>query len=501
MSTTRHSFLFSFAEKYTVLLLGIVATMVLSRLLTPAEVGVYSLGAVLVALAQVVRDFGVGQYLIQEKRLDTVKLRAALATSLLVAWLLAAIVLLTSAPLAQFYGEPRLTLVLRLLSLNFLLIPFSALTLPVLRRQLRFRAIYAINAANGVVNLLVAVTLALLGHSYMSMVWAALAGSGASLLVSLLLRPPELPWLPARRGMGAIASFGVYSTAGGLVDEAGVAAPDLIIGKLIGIESLALFGKAQSVLNLFNQAITSAISPVVFPLFAARDREQTGQDGQHGQSGKGGALAVYLRTVSYMTALAWPFFLFLACMALPLVKLLYGSQWLACVPLIRIMCLSSAVYSMFSMARYLLVATGKMRAQVRLDAWAGALKVALLLLAAPFGLVAVAWAVVISSVLRSSLSYACLRRLSGLHWRILLRAVHKSLALCVFSSAPPLLMLAWLPDQLPSASALLALAGTTLASLLCWIAGVFLLKHEIAVEFSLLHRKLVRRWLPVESPH
>jgi len=89
MNATRHSFFFSFAEKYTVLLLGIVATMILSRLLTPAEVGVYSLGAVLVAMAQVVRDFGVGQYLIQEKVLTTEKLRAALTTSLVVAWLLA----------------------------------------------------------------------------------------------------------------------------------------------------------------------------------------------------------------------------------------------------------------------------------------------------------------------------------------------------------------------------------------------------------------------------
>lgn len=495
MSATRHSFLFSFAEKYTVLLLGIVATMVLSRLLTPAEVGVYSLGAVLVALAQVVRDFGVGQYLIQEKQLDTVKLRAALATSLLVAWLLAALVLLASAPLARFYGEPRLTFVLRLLALNFLLIPFSALTLPMLRRQLRFRAIYAINAANSVVNLLVAVTLALLGHGYLSMVWAALAGSCASLLVSLLVRPPELPWLPGRRGMRAIAGFGMYATAGGLVDEAGVAAPDLIIGKLIGIESLALFGKAQSVLNLFNQAITSAISPVVFPLFAAREREEPMRAGQ------GGALAMYLRTVSYMTALAWPFFLFLACMALPLVKVLYGAQWMGCVPLIRIMCLSSAVYSMFNMARYLLVATGQLRAQVRLDAWAGMLKVAALLLAAPFGLEAVAWAVVFSNVARSAMAYACLRHLSGLHWRLLAQALRKSLALCVLGSAPPLLMLLWLPLEVPYATALLALAGTALASLLCWIGGILLLKHEIAAELLLLQRKLAGRWLPVKSPH
>ncbi|PHV40558.1 oligosaccharide flippase family protein [Janthinobacterium sp. BJB304] len=489
MSATRHSFFFSFAEKYTVLLLGIVATMVLSRLLTPAEVGVYSLGAVLVALAQVVRDFGVGQYLIQEKQLDAVKLRAALATSLLVAWLLAALVLLASAPLAHFYGEPRLTLVLRLLSVNFLLIPFSALTLPMLRRQLRFRAIYAINAANSVVNLLVAVLLALQGYSYMSMVWAALAGSCASLLVSLLVRPRELPWLPGRRGMGDIARFGAYATGGGLVDEAGVAAPDLIIGKLIGIESLALFGKAQSVLNIFNQAITSAISPVVFPLFAARAREGGGQGGQ------GGAERVYLRTISYMTALAWPFFLFLACMALPLVKVLYGTQWLACVPLIRIMCLSSAVYSMFSMARYLFVATGQLHAQVRLDAWAGAIKVALLLSAAPFGLVAVAWAVVLSNVLRSWLNYGCLRRLSALDWRILTRALRKSLLLCGLSAVAPIASLLWLPADTP---ALLALAGTALVTLLCWLAGLFLLKHELAGEFLLLQRKLAGRWLAVK---
>ena len=483
MNATRHSFFFSFAEKYTVLLLGIVATMILSRLLTPAEVGVYSLGAVLVAMAQVVRDFGVGQYLIQEKTLTTEKLRAALATSLAVAWLLAALVLAASGPLARFYEEPRLQLVLQLLSINFLLIPFSALTLPLLRRQLRFRAIYAINAANSVTNLLVGVSMALLGHSYMSLVAAVLAGSTASLLTSLVVRPRELPWLPGRRGIRSIIAFGAYATGGGLVDEAGVVAPDLVIGKMIDIESLALFGKTQSMLSIFNQAITSAISPVVFPLFAARDREA------------GGAGPVYVRTVSYMTALAWPFFLFLACMALPLVKVLYGPQWSACTPLIRIMCLSSAVYSMFSMARYLFVATGQLHAQVRLDACAGAIKVALLLAAAPFGLVAVAWAVVLSNVLRSWLVYGCLRRLSALDWRTLARAVRKSLLLCGLSAVAPLAALLWLPVETP---ALLALTGTALVTLLCWLAGLFLLKHELAGEFLLLQRKLAGRWLAVK---
>ncbi|MFM9437807.1 O-antigen/teichoic acid export membrane protein [Janthinobacterium sp. CG_23.3] len=476
MNATRISLLFSFGERYTVLLLGIVASMILSRLLTPAEIGVYSVGAVLVGLAQVVRDFGVGQYLIQEKELSTEKIRAALAASVGVAWLLAALVLAGAPALARFYHEPRLAGVLQLLSINFLLIPFSALTLPFLRRQMRFAALYAINAANGAVNLLVAVGLALLGWSYLSLAWAAVAGTVAALLVSLWVRPPELPWLPGLKGVGAVLSFGALTTGGGLVDEAGVAAPELVVGKLLGVEAVAIFSKAQGLLGVFNQAITSAISPVVFPLFAARAR-----DG-------GDVRAVYLATVSYVTALAWPFFLFVGLMALPLVNALYGPQWNAAVPLIRIMCCASALYSMFSMARYLFVATGHVKAQAQIDAIAVPLRLGAVLLAAPFGLAWVAGAVVLGALCRCWITWRYLRALAGVDLGATLRAARKSMALCALSGLAPALVLLALPPR--PGYLLLPLALAAAGALLGWIAAVLLLKHEIAAEFELVRRKV-----------
>lgn len=488
--SARPSLLLSFAEKYTVLLLGIVSSMWLSRLLTPAEVGLYALGAVLVALAQVVRDFGVGQYLVQEKSLDRPRLRAALAAGMLVAGTLALLVALVSWPLANWYREPRLALVLQLLAINFLLLPWSALTLAMLRRQQRGRAIYAINVANGLANLLVAVALALLGASYLSLVWGALAGNLASLLMSLLLRPAGLPWLPSWRGLRAVLGFGTLSTGGSLLDEAGVAAPDLVIARLIDLHSLALFGKAQSVLNLFNQAISSAVSPVLFALFAASGRQEGQQSGQDRQLGQ--VRALYLRTVSCMTALAWPFFLLLACLAPPLVQLLYGAQWADSSPLIRIMCLPCAVYSMFSMGRYLLVASGQLRAQVAIDGWSALVKIALVLAAAPFGLQAVALAVALSLLWRSWLSYRCLQRLHGAGGLALLRSVRKSLALCVLASPAPLCLL-WLPAGLAPGWCLLALLSGALATLLCWLAGVCLLRHELNNELLLLRQHLAER--------
>lgn len=474
-SHPRLSFMTSFAEKYTLLLLNTAGTMVLARLLTPEEVGVYAIGAVLVGLAQVLRDFGVGPYVIQEKELTREKLRAALGTSMLVAWLLAACVLLASWPAARFYHEPRLRTVLQLLSLNFVLIPFSAVALPYLRRQMRFSAIFGINLAQTAVQLLCTVLLAWSGHGYLSLVWGAVAGTLALLLASLCWRPPGMPCLPARRGMGAILSFGSLSTAGTVIDEAGVAAPDLIIGKAIGVAGVGIFGKAMGVINVFNQLVTAAISPVIFPLFSAQARE-------------GADLRLsYLKTASYVTALAWPFFGFVAAMAPALVRVLYGDQWDAAIPLIRVICISSALYSMFSMARYLFVAMGAVKRQARLDAMAVPVRVAAVLLAAPFGLAWVAWAVVVGALFRSWLTYRSLRALTGLRLRDLLAAVRVSAQVAAVSISAPLAVSLWLPDRVNHPMLHLLAAAPTAFAL--WLAAIMLFRHELADECMLVGRK------------
>lgn len=471
----RWSLLVSFAEKYTLLVLNTAGTMMLARLLTPAEIGVYAVGAVLAGLAQAVRDFGVGSYVIQEKQLTEEKLRAALGTSLCVAWALAAVVLLGSGLAARLYRDPRLSTVLQLLSINFLLIPFSSLALPYLRRQMRFSAIFAINFSSSATQLLVSVGCAWLGHGYLSLVWGAVAGTVAALAASICCWPRGLPWLPARRGMKAILSFGAISTAGSVIDELGVAAPDLIVGKMMGVAEVGIFGKAQGVVNVFNQMVTGAISPVIFPLFSEQARA-------------GGDLRpAYLATASYMTVLAWPFFGFVAIMAPAVVRVLYGDQWDACVPLIRIICVSSALYSMFSMARYLFVAMGAVRTQAKLDALSVPVRVLAVLLAAPFGLEWVAWAVVVGAVFRSCWTFLYLRRLAGLQWWALIAAVRRSALVASASLCGPLLLVVWYPMR--PAHALNELLIAALSALLPWLAAVLCFRHELAAECTLAGRK------------
>jgi O-antigen/teichoic acid export membrane protein len=476
----RRSLALSFCERYILLALALGSSMVLGRLLTPAEVGLYSIAAVLAGLAQVLRDFGVGQYLMQEKELTPAKLRAALCVSVGSAWTLGLLMLLAAAPLADFYRAPGLRPVLQLLALNFLMVPFTAVTVAMLRRQMRFAAVLAINAAGAAAQLVCAIWLAWLGWGSLSLAWGAVAASAAALLASVPLRPPGVPWLPHWRGARQVLHVGGYAAGGGLIDEAGVAAPDLIVGKFIGVAGAGIYGKAQSVISIFNQAITSAVSPVAYALYAAQAR--AGQD----------ARQAYLRTISCMTALSWPFFACLGLMAQPVVRLLYGDQWDAAVPLIQVMCGASALYSMFSMARYLFLAGGQVRAQAQLDAQAVPLRIAAVLVAAPLGLEYVAWGVLAGALGRSWLTWRCLARLAGLPLGPQCAAVARSAALAGLTALGPLAARMALPAG--PFQLLAAVAGAWLL----WVSGVLWFRHELAGELLRLldpaGRLAGRRW-------
>lgn len=103
---TRKSLFFSFLDRYASLAINVLSSMVIARLLTPAEIGVFSVTMVLLMFVATVRDMGAGQYLLQEKELTNDRIRAVWAVQLGLGIGLACVVLLASYPVSIFYKEP-----------------------------------------------------------------------------------------------------------------------------------------------------------------------------------------------------------------------------------------------------------------------------------------------------------------------------------------------------------------------------------------------------------
>jgi O-antigen/teichoic acid export membrane protein len=475
----RRSLAFSFLENYSVMALSLASAMILARILTPEQIGIFSVGAVVVAIAQLLRDFGVGQYLTQVKDLTIARLRAAFALQLTVSVGLAALLALLSQPLAQFYGREELKLTIPLLALNLVLIPFSSILLAWYRREFQYRASFIVSIVGTAGGLIVSTGAALLGLGYMALVWGSLATSVATVIVANVYRPSWFPWLPSFKGVAEIFRFGGYASAAGVVQEGAYAAPDLVIGKALGVADVAIFGKAAGVVAMFSRLVMRAVWSISTPAFAKQ--RHAGEDW----------LVGYTQSLRYLTALAWPFFAFIAVMALPVVRVLFGDQWDAAVPLVRVLALQGAITITFGLVTSLLMAHGKVREQFELQTVSAIVSIALLLAAVHYGLAAVAAAATITAAFTLAYSTWLLRRTLDFSPRLLITSVLPSLPLAAAVGLAAAGTLVVYPHE--SQASGWTLIPATAASALAWLLTVAAVKHPILAEVTNMTR-LLRSW-------
>ena len=139
MAALRRSLALSAAQSYLGVVLQLASTVVLSRVLTPAEVGVYAIATAFAALATNFRDFGIAEYLIQAKTLSERNIRAAFAVNIAMSWAMAVLIFVGALWAGSFYRSDVLVDVMRVQALNFLLIPFGAINMAWFRREMNFK--------------------------------------------------------------------------------------------------------------------------------------------------------------------------------------------------------------------------------------------------------------------------------------------------------------------------------------------------------------------------
>ena len=105
MAKLKTAILFSVGEKYLIFVIQFVSSIAIARLLSPHEIGIFSIGSLVLSFSHALRDLGISNYLIQERELTPERLRTAGTITLTMSWFLACVAWLASEPLAAFYRE------------------------------------------------------------------------------------------------------------------------------------------------------------------------------------------------------------------------------------------------------------------------------------------------------------------------------------------------------------------------------------------------------------
>lgn len=465
------------ADSYMGLVLQIASTVVISRVLTPADVGVVAIAAVFSALASMLRDFGVGEFLIQERDLTREKIAATLALNIVVSWLMAAAMFFGAPFAADFYANHGVAEVMRIQAIGFLLVPFGAVTMAWFRREMNLKPVTICSLAGNLTGFVVSITMVLHGYGYVSLAWANVASIAVTVALSVWYRPSTFPRLPSLKGVAHVFHFSKFVSSMYIISQVGKGAPELIIGRVEGVVGVGMFSRANGLMELFNRVILRPVWTVCMPYLAKAEREE------------GTMAAAYARSVAYTTVVAWPFVALLGLAAFPAIRIVYGPQWDFAVPLAQILCLARAIELVHSTSREALLAKSLAKDANALQIMLVIVYALGLLFVVPFGLYGAAWGSVAASIASTALSQHFIATRLGLGARELARACGPSVTVTAFSVALPTL---WALLDPPSASGYLAYGfGATLLTVVSWLVAVHALKHPIAGELAPIKRRLM----------
>jgi O-antigen/teichoic acid export membrane protein len=248
--------------------LSLGSIMVLARLLTPKDFGLFAMATTVMGFLRVFKDAGLSTATVQREDITNAQVSNLfwinVAMSAAITLILAA-----GAPIvAWFYREPRLVPITLILSSTFLLSGLTVQHTALLKRQMRFKAIAIIQVGSMLIGVAVGVGMAWLRYNY----WALVGGNLAQVASWVVLTWLVIPWrpeAPARRsGIWPLVSFGANLATGDFICSFARGADGLLIGRFYGPDSVGLYTRAGALLSRPMEQFLSPISSVIVPVLS-----------------------------------------------------------------------------------------------------------------------------------------------------------------------------------------------------------------------------------------
>jgi O-antigen/teichoic acid export membrane protein len=457
--------------------LSLASSIIVARLLTPEEIGLFSVSLSLIAFGHVFRDFGIGQYLVQAENVSRDHLRAANTMMIMISWSIALLFFVIRHVASNFYQNEGIAEILTLLACNFVILPFGAPLLSMLRREMKFDRIALVSISANITQLLTIIVLAQKGFSYMSMAWGSLVGTITTTAMLIAMRPTDALLMPRLAGMREIFRFGAKSSIASLAGQAGSAAPDLIIGRALGFAEVALYSRAWGMMSLVIVDFTNIVRGVFFPAFARSVREGANP------------LSTYLRASAQLTGFTIPMLALLALVADPLIHLLFGSQWVRSAPLATIICLYAMLVAPFSLAGVAMVACGRVGIFMRAQLLIQGARILVILTSFFLDLELVVLLLGLAYYVEANVYVYALKKAIGLTLSIFLRSIWRSYALASITIITPAFFVLALFSTGTKIGGILLVTATGGLALLFWLVGIHSLHHPLMPEIERIRSK------------
>jgi O-antigen/teichoic acid export membrane protein len=400
---------FRFADRA----LAFVSTIILARVLVPADFGLVAMAMSVIALIELAGAFSFEVPLIQRASPSRAHYDTTWTLRLLFSLLCGLLIVALALPAAAFYGDERIAPIMFVLSASWLLEGFENIGTVNFRREMDFRREFIFMFAKRAVGVAVTLSLALAFRSYWALIIGTVASRAFGVALSYVMQSyrPRLSLAVWRELFG----FSGWLFAMNVVAFLQTRLSHFVIGRTQGAEALGIFTVSADVAALASNEITAPINRAVMPGLS-RIAEEPGRIGP-------GLLQVSIAT----QLITMPAAFGLAAVAEPLVLTLLGQRWVAAIEPVQILAFAGALQAVTAANHSAYLAVAKAHVPAVLSAVFVAALIPLLYLLNPQGIVGVAWAQLGAVAVYVTLNLVLMRRYFGVSLRTLMRATSRCL--------------------------------------------------------------------------
>jgi O-antigen/teichoic acid export membrane protein len=335
-------------------LLQSISTVVMARLLTPADFGLVAMVTAVTGLGQAFADLGLSEATIQREKISHQQVSTLFWINVGIGLLLMLITIALAPVLSWFYHDPRLRLITLVLSVTFLIGGLKVQHDALLRRQMRFSSLAIRDVASYILAIPLAIILAWRGAGYWALVAFPLALNGTALVLCWLMTRWIPGWPRRDAKIGSLVVFGAHVAASYLIANTTRSSDGVLIGWRWGAGPLGLYSRAYNLLLLPVRQLSSPARSVAVPAFS-RTQDEPERFARY-----------YLGAISLIMWIGTPLFAFLFAAAEPVIVLTLGNQWREAAPVFQILAISALAQLLFDSTIWVFVSRGESKRLLKL---------------------------------------------------------------------------------------------------------------------------------------
>ena len=333
--------------------IGAVQLAVLVRILTPADFGVMAASAAVLLMMLTISELGLDSALIAKEVVSDDDLTAAWTLSVARGFLMATGIWIMAGMIGEVMRMPALESLLRVHAWALIIQGVQSPALALMMKKLDLRRRVALDVVRRIVESVVTITIAILYQTVWALVIGQLIGLTIGSLLSFRLAPCLPSWSLKRSAISYFVRYGRHLNLTTLCAFGVMTGGELVIGRLLGPESLGLYQVALAIPLLIGARATALMQQISVPTYAVLQQDQRG------------VIRVFDLQMGLIGIAYIPLAVTIGSLAPIMVPIVFGTQWAGIIDSLRVLCLYSVCAGYASVMASLHYGVGRPDLQVK----------------------------------------------------------------------------------------------------------------------------------------